>query len=333
MNQSKDRTGKKHLREEYTARINRVIDYIEANIDSGLTLEALARVANFSPYHFHRVFRAIVGEPLYRFIQRVRLERAASQLITDSRKPITAIAYDCGFSGSAAFARAFREQFGMSASQWRARGGRPESKDRKTDSKIGKQKSKGGKDFAASSRYTDGIISHSKRRNTMINTQSLKVTVKEMPEMQVAYIRHIGPYQGDSALFENLFGRLCAWAGARDLFREPGVRMLAVYHDNPDITEPEKLRVSVCVTVPKGTRVDGEIGLMTVAGGKYAVAHFELKKSEEYMEAWDAVYGGWLPESGYQPDDRAPYELYEVKMDQPAGEGHHVDICLPVKPL
>jgi AraC family transcriptional regulator len=333
MKEPKGHNRKQHLRQEYAARINRVIDYIEANIERELALETLARVANFSPYHFHRIFRAIMGEPIYRFIQRIRLERAASQLITDSRKPITAIAFDCGFSGSAAFARAFREQFGMSASQWRACGGRPESKDCKTDSKIGKQKSKGGKDLAHLLRYTDTIITHSKRRNTMINTQSLKVTVKEMPEMQVAYIRHIGPYQGDSALFENLFGRLCAWAGARDLFREPGVRMLAVYHDNPDITEPEKLRVSVCVTVPKGTRVDGEVGLMTVPGGKYAVAHFQLKKSEEYMEAWDALYGQWLPESGYQPDDRPPYELYEVQMDRPAGEGHQVDICLPVKPF
>lgn len=111
-----------HLREEYMSRINRVIDYIETNIDEDLSLENLARVANFSRFHFHRIFRAIVGETLSQFIQRIRVERAAAQLIDNPRKSITEIAFDCGFSGSATFARAFRETFHMSASQWRSNG-------------------------------------------------------------------------------------------------------------------------------------------------------------------------------------------------------------------
>jgi len=320
-----DFTRKKHLREEYTARINRVLDYIERNIDGELRLESLARVANFSPFHFHRIFNVMVGEPLFRFIQRVRLEKAASQLIANPKKTITTIAYDCGFSGSASFARAFKEQFGMSAGTWRLCGGRPESK-------PGKAKSKDGKEPSPSSRYTGLSTSHRIRRNQMSKTLPLNVTVKEMPAFDVAYIRHIGPYKGDAALFEGLFGRLCAWAGARDLLNAPGVKMLAVYHDSPEITEPEKLRVSVCVTVPKGTPTDGDVGTMTVDGGKYAVAHFELTDPAEYEAAWNTLCGEWLPESGYQPDDKPPYELYEVSMDQSEGK-HIVDICLPVKPL
>ena len=88
---------KTYLREEYTSRINRVIDYIEKNTDKGLSLESLAKVAIFSPFHFHRIFRAMVGETLNQFIQRIRIEKAAAQLIVNPKKSITEIAFDCGF--------------------------------------------------------------------------------------------------------------------------------------------------------------------------------------------------------------------------------------------
>ena len=75
-----------YLREVYISRINRVIDYIESNIASDLSLEELADVAHFSSFHFHRIFRAMVDEPLNVFIQRVRIEKAAAKLIANPRK-------------------------------------------------------------------------------------------------------------------------------------------------------------------------------------------------------------------------------------------------------
>ena len=97
----------KYLREEYISRINRVFDYVERNIGQEMSLERLAGVANFSAFHFHRIFHAMVGETLNQFVQRVRVERAASQLVVNPKKSITEIALDCGFSSSAAFARVF----------------------------------------------------------------------------------------------------------------------------------------------------------------------------------------------------------------------------------
>ncbi|MBL7135447.1 MAG: helix-turn-helix transcriptional regulator [Candidatus Marinimicrobia bacterium] len=76
-----------------------------------MTLNELVAVAHFSPFHFHRLFRAFVGETLKQFIQRIRLEKAAERLITNPLESITAIALDSGFSGSATFARAFKEYF------------------------------------------------------------------------------------------------------------------------------------------------------------------------------------------------------------------------------
>ena len=98
-------SNRKHLIEEYRARINRVIDFIESSIDRDLTLSELANVAGFSRYHFHRIFGGMVGETLYGFIQRLRLEKAAMKLIQNPRESVTSIAMECGFTNSSAFAR------------------------------------------------------------------------------------------------------------------------------------------------------------------------------------------------------------------------------------
>jgi AraC family transcriptional regulator len=315
-------TSKELLRQEYIGRINRVIDFIEENIDAQLSLDTLARVANFSRFHFHRLFSSLVGEPLNCFIRRLRLEKAASMLITHPKDTITDIALASGFSSSAAFARAFSEHFGMSASKFRLVGKMRFTGAQPGNSKIGKTESKNGKAFTQSSHYIDERNINSKGRFEMT------VQVREMPELRVAYCRHVGSYQGVGEAFD----RLMRWAGPRGLLQFPKTQILGVYHDDPEITDPSKLRSSACITVPEGTGVDGEIGLMTVAGGKFAVAHFEISK-EQFQEAWNELTGKWMPDSGYQPDDRPCYELYlNDPKEHPEGK-FIVDLCMPVRPL
>lgn len=316
-------------REEYIARINRVVDYIEKNYDKELSLQLLAETANFSRFHFHRIFAALVGETLNQFIQRIRIEKAASMLIANLKKSITEIAFDCGFSGSAAFARSFKEYFGMSASEWRA----DNNNNCETKSKISKTRRKIRKDFDISSFYFDNETDNQLWRINMKNKNQVQVEVKEMPELNVAYVRHIGPYKGDSALFESLFTKLMSWAGPRGLLRFPETQILSVYYDNPEITDEDKLRVDACITIPEDAAVGGEIGKMSVPGGKFAVGHFELAGSDEYEEAWNTLMGGWLPDSGYQPDNRPSYELYRNNPKEHPQGIQIVDIYVPVKPL
>jgi len=322
----------KYLREEYTARINRVMDYIEANIGKDLSLKELADVAHFSPFHFHRIFSAMVGETLNDFIQRIRIERAAAKLILSPRKTVTEIAFECGFSSSSAFARAFREAFKMSASNWRSRGRFQYSNNGQEDSKISQMVGNIRQDFDVCLSYTQGTSKQIWRIDMKNKELQTQVEVKDLPEMHIAYVRHIGPYKGDVELFGRLFNKLMGWAGPRGLLRFPETKLLTLYYDNPDITEESKLRTDVCVTVPPDTGVSGEIGKATIPAGKYAVAHFEIR-TDQYSDAWEAVYGGWLPESGYQPEDGPCYELYlNDPKTHPEGK-QIVDICFPVKPL
>ena len=155
------------------------------------------------------------------------------------------------------------------------------------------------------------------------------VRIETVAPTLVAYVRHVGPYAGNTALFGQLFGRLCGWLGPRGLIG-PSSRMLTIYHEDPAITDEDKLRISVCATVPEGTQPDSDIGVMMLDGGMFAVARFEIDPSE-YGAAWKWVMGTWLPESGYQPDDRHCFELYLNDPGSTAPDNLLTEICIPLK--
>lgn len=315
---------------EYAARVHAVMDYVEGHLADELTLDELAQVAGFSKFHFHRIFYAQTGETLFGFIMRLRLERGARLLISNPGMMVTEAALEAGFANSSSFARSFRQQFGVSPSQWRAAANKPNSNlgiikgNRQTI-----DRNQGQSDSAAKV-YIE-YAAHIQTWRYVMTTQTRTVEVKEIPEWTVAYVRYVGPYAGDGNLFQSLNDKLYKWAGARGLIRFPETQCLTIYHDSPEITEEEKLRVSVCLTVPADTQVDGDIGKMTLSPGKYACARFHLG-AEDYSEAWDWVYRCWLPESGYTPDDKPCFEWYHGTGPDEEGKST-VDICIPVKPL
>lgn len=294
---------------DYISRINNVLDYIEKSIDRDLSLEELASVAHFSKYHFSRIFDAMVGETPFEFIKRLRLEKAATRLRLYPDETVTEIALKCGFNDLAVFSRNFSDFFGMAPTKWQ-NGNSKNSNHSQT--------------FDLSDSYID---SEQNRNHNMEPLQSAEV--RDHTDQTVAYIRHTGPYKGDEALFNRLFDQLFSWAGPRGLTEQPDAHPLAIYHDDPCVTEEERLRLSVCLPVPSDTLVDGEIGKMELSGGRFLVARFVIAP-QKMPEAWQWIYGSWFPSSGYQPADRLPYEVYP----KPPKNGKlTVEICVPVQPL
>lgn len=317
---------KEMARAEYYARIHRVIDHVERNLSEDLSVERLAEVGCFSSFHFHRVFGGVVGEPLMSFVTRLRLEKAATLLVNNPGMSVSEVAVAVGIADSTVFARAFRRRFGVSASGWRAHKGKPgqESKESKTDRKH-------GQDSGPVSLHLQGA--DPTRRFPMANTNEVQITVeiRELPPTPIAYVRNIGPYAGDPALFGRLFGKLFAWAGPRGLLL-PEAKTVTIYHDNPDVTPPEKQRISVGISVPAGTPVEGEIGAMDIPAGKYAVATCAIR-SEQFGAAWEALMGGWFPSSGWQPDDRPCFECYLNDPEKDPEGLHRLELWEPVRPL
>lgn len=302
---------------EYISRIHAAEDYIEKHLDKELSLNEIAKVTGFSKYHFHRIFKSMVGETLYSYINRKRIERAAGFLIYNPELSITEIAYKLGFSSSSIFARSFNRMYGISASQFR-------------NSNNGKIISNNGKDFEESKAYTD-IVSNIKRKDDYMSVKG-NVEVKNMDEMKIIYVRHTGSYKELATKFQGMMAQLGTWAGARNLIKMGETRVLTIYHDNHEITEENKMRTSICMTVTEDVTVEGEIGKSTINAGKYAIGHFKIGPAE-HSDAWKYMYGEWLPNSGYQPDDGSPYEVYINDPNTHPEKLHFIDIYIPVKPL
>lgn len=106
---------------DHSACIEEVMRYIREHIAEPLNRETLADVAGFSVPHFHRIFTAHVGESAISYIRRIRLERAARKLRMGA-VDITEVALAAGYDSHAAFSKAFKQQFGLSPSEFRQLG-------------------------------------------------------------------------------------------------------------------------------------------------------------------------------------------------------------------
>src|SRR5258708_10571484 len=148
--------------------MRRVVENIDRHLDEQLDLDALAAVANFSPFHFHRLFTAWMGETLGDYTRRRRLEIAAQRLVAQPRLPILQVAIAVGFGSSEAFARAFKTRFGSSPTAWR----------HAQVSNRDQVKSNLDQAFAPGSR----------------NHGDMKVTIVDRQRTNVAYLRYVGPY-------------------------------------------------------------------------------------------------------------------------------------------
>jgi AraC family transcriptional regulator len=105
--------------EDYVKRVLKVLIYIEDHIEEDLSMDELAKVACHSPFHFHRIFQAIVGETVHKYVRRLRLERAAGRLL-HTEQPVTDIALDAAYETPSAFTRAFKQCMGKSPRNYRA---------------------------------------------------------------------------------------------------------------------------------------------------------------------------------------------------------------------
>ena len=307
-------------RPEYISRINKVMDYVDKHIDQTLNLDVLAGIANFSPYHFHRIFTVLTGETPGNFVQRLRVEKAARLLLNDRRMSISEIAYACGFGSVSLFSRSFRAFFDTTAKEYRQR-------EKPVFEKDGFKYSKNGQLFSKNMKQAFDFDTHlcTVELNYLIYMNT-KVEIKEMPEMQVVYVRHTGQYNQIMKAYE----KVLKWAGARDLLNFPETKTVTVYLDDPSVTVVEKVRQNACVTVTGDVKVDGEIGKATIPAGKHAVGRFQIDING-FEKAWNTVWL-WLTENGYQPYGN-PYELYHNSPEDDAQGKFDLDICIPVKPV
>lgn len=278
---------------DYSRRIERVVAFIGANLDADLALERLAEVACFSPYHFHRVYAGMMGETVTATVVRLRLARAAGDLVK-TRQPVAAIARQAGYGSAAAFIRAFRTLYDETPGSFRRRG--------------------------------NDIRVELSRPNLTDSTAMQNVTIVSTPAYHCAAIDHIGPYDHIGAAFD----RLTAWAKPRGLMG-PGSHSFGIYYDDPNTVPPAKLRSAACLTIGPDVTVETPFRRVDIPGGRHARLQHRGPYAE-LEQVYRYLYETWLPASGERPANSPCFEAYLNDCKTLPPSEWLTDVYLPLAP-
>jgi AraC family transcriptional regulator len=255
---------------DYAVRLERVVTWLAEHLDDELDLARLSDVACMSPYHFHRIYHAMQGETAADTVRRLRLHRAAVELIAGDR-PVARVARRAGYGSQEAFTRAFKTAYGVPPARYRA-------------------------SFVPMP--TTG------RTEDEMDTMTYQTTIREVPAIRVAALPHLGDYQTIGATFQ----RLSTIAAGQGLFG-PTTRSFGIYHDDPSATPRDALRADACMTVPDGWVPDGDLQLLEIRGGRYAVT-LHVGPYAELERPYRWLYGTWLAQSGEEVADAPCVEEY-----------------------
>ncbi|MBV9362012.1 MAG: helix-turn-helix transcriptional regulator [Betaproteobacteria bacterium] len=107
------------------ARLERVLEFIEQNLEKKLSIEAISSVAHMSPFHFARLFKQATGHAPHGYLTRRRIERA-KKLLRSSALPIVHVATSVGFQTQGHFTEVFRRYAGLTPRTFRLSAGEEE---------------------------------------------------------------------------------------------------------------------------------------------------------------------------------------------------------------
>jgi AraC family transcriptional regulator len=300
------------MQEEYIKRINKVLTYIDENLDKELSLQTISNIAFYSSFHLHRLFKAITNETLNSYITRKRIERTAMMLIHNKEFIITEIADKYGFKNDSTFSRTFKKIYGQSPSEFR-------KSNADNFSKISKVNSNNGKANFITEEYICNI-------NNLKNwiKMNAKIEIKEMPKKNLAYVTQLGVNGIDNA-----FQRVIKWATPKELLVKSNTNVCRVFHDSFRVTDADKVRMSIGILTDQEITVDGEVGLTTIEKGKNIVGHFIIEP-KEFEKSWNSLFI-WMNENGYKKTDRYPFEIYHNNFNEHPEKKCIVDLYIPIE--
>ena len=275
----------------YEKRLLRVSAYIYEHLDEDLDLDRLSDIACLSAHHWHRVYRAVHNETLAMTVRRLRLHRAAGDLVRSDRS-VRDIAARWGYPNLQSFTRTFAAAYGMPPARYRKDGPH-----RAFEPEHGKE-----------------------------TFRMYDIAIRTISEQTLLCVPHTGSYMGIGKAFEALYGALFS----RNIFT-PGMRMIGLFLDDPDLMPEDKLRSYACVTAGADVPADAPLERRTLAGGDYAV----LRHKGPYADmgaAYRWLYATWLPATGRAI--RGEGVLVGVVNNPPAVPPHELitEICLPLQP-
>ena len=219
---------------QYETRLDRVIEHIHTHLDDELDMDGLAQIACLSPWHWHRIYRGVYGETITATVKRLRLHRAANELVK-SDMALAVIGQRAGYPNLQSFNRTFKKAYGLPPGKYRLSGG--------TGSFVSKTP---GEEF-----------------------DMFQVEIRQQDAIMLAGLTHKGPYSEVGIAFEKLNGL----AASRGMF-DASTRSIGIYYDDPSVVAGDELRSFACLSVGNNSQLREPLVSGEIAGGKYAVFRY-----------------------------------------------------------
>jgi len=283
---------------QQTSRVNDALQYIHSDINRNLTAATLAAQARYSQQHFHRLFHAIVGEPVNQYVRRIRLESAANHLMFNPQQAIIEIATKCGFHSLSSFSQAFKKQFFVSPGQWRTLKGNSTSPPYLQDPELA------------------GAYQR------IYSKELPAVQFVHLPDRQIAYIRHLGYGRG----IKKTWQLLQAWAIAEGYQHN---NQLGLHHSNPTQTPLAQCRYVACIEIDGPLNKRGLVNSTVIPGGLHARFDFSGKYGELFP-CISKILQQWLPDSGLVATTTPAFALYQQNQFLSKDEKYQLSFFLPV---
>jgi len=283
---------KQNTRSEYEKAVNRVIDHINKHLYNTPGIKELSEIANMSEYHFHRVFKMVIGENIGEYINRIRLEHIAQKL-SMTNLGIQEIAERTGYGTKHALSKAFKKHFGLAPSVYR-------------------KQPKNTLPFFKKDRNIPALIPE----------------IRHVDEKKIVYIR-IMDWYGAPESYVKAWNELGKFARDNKLIKSD-TEYIGLSFDDPTITPPEKCRFYACFTIKDDIKPTGPFGIQTIRSGRYAVfSHRGAYRN--LIDTYYYIYITWLPDSSYRSDGSMSFEKYVNSPDKVKEEDLITEIYVPVK--
>lgn len=288
-------------------RMNRVANYIRANLSDSLNLEKLAEYACLSKFQFIRAFEYYYQETPMRQLSRLRLEYGARSLVFENEKSITHIAMGFGYATSQNFSGAFHRHFGVAPRVFR--------KNNPTRFVTPEQIGPGSQKFAQIE--TMGQTDHWRKSQVQVEMQ---------PPIRVAYIRNIGAYWIPDSGIEETYDKLEMWARSKGLWRSAS-KVIGICPDSSAVTPEGYCAYDACLPVSDNIQEDDVVSIQTIPAGTFA--KMAVDSYAKTKISWQWLVSNWINEENVGCCEF--YEAFSIVNEQWNIEESSINLCIRLK--
>lgn len=255
---------------------NDMMYYIYTHIQTHIDIEELSGDLHVSKFHMHRIFKEAFGKNIYESIKSIRLQKAASLLLTNKYSTISNVANECGYSSQSSFIKVFKERFDMTPKEWRGGGYK---------------------------QYSGRILRQSKTAMaSKADFSKLTPTIVKMPSIESYYIRN----KGYNVNVKETWQKMQTWILSNNI---ENYQQIALLHDNPTITPLAECQYIACVSTPQKV-LSERLPKFKISDGVYA--KFDLQgKHGDMLRFIHWVYHEWLLKSEYETTTKPSYAVYK----------------------